>query len=112
MGILRKSTGEVKRIMLDETDWLDVRADISKREFNAIASAMPAQPAEGAELSLGDATKFQGFLFDTLVVGWSLSEGKPTLEDYDSLSAEAAGVVDSAIADHFEAIVPSSAEGK
>lgn len=112
MSILRKSTGEVKKIMLDSTDYIVVRADISKREFNQIAGAMPRTPKDGEEISLTEATSFQGFLFDLLVLEWSLAEGKPTLDDYGSLSAAAANAVDTAVSEHFEGIIPSSAEGK
>lgn len=111
MGILRTASGETKRIMLDETDYIEVRADISKREFNLIAANMPATP-QGADISMTEATKFQEFLFTTLCVGWSLAEGQPTSEAYGALSAEAANAVDTAIATHFEGLVPSSAEGK
>jgi len=112
MGILRTATGETKRIMLDETDYIEVRGEISKREFNLIASNMPDTGKEGDEISLDAATKFQEFLFLTLIAGWSLGEGKPTASDYEDLTAEAANAVDTAIASHFEGIVPSSAEGK
>lgn len=111
MGILRKATDETKNINLDETDYLVVRADISKREFNIIASQMPRN-VEAAGLSVEDASAFSGFLFDTLVLGWSLSEGKPSIEDYEALSAESGNAVDAALADHFGSLLPSSAEGK
>lgn len=111
MGILRTASVEKKRIMLDDTDWIEVRADISKREFNAIAANMPSTRDTDA-IPLGEATKFQEFLFLTLCTGWSLADGDPTAEQYEALSAEAANAVDTAIADHFGAIVPTSAEGK
>jgi hypothetical protein len=112
MGVLRKATEEVKTIALDETDYIVVRADITKREFNALAGAMPAVAEGGTGLSVADAAGFQRVLFDTLVVGWSLTEGKPTSDDYESLSAEAGLVLDTKLAEHFESLLPSSAEGK
>ena len=111
MGILRKSTEETKRIMLDETDYIDVRADISKRDFNSLIGNMP-NTKEGQDLPLSEATAFQQVLFETFVTGWSLTEGQPTVDDYQSLSAEAATAVDEAIADHFGSVMPTSAEGK
>ncbi len=111
MSILRKATQETKRIELDETDYLVVRADISKREFNIIAGQMPAN-AEKDGLSVEQATEFSAFLFETLVVGWSLSDDKPTAEDYGELSAESGNAIDAALADHFSALLPDSAEGK
>lgn len=112
MGILRKATEETKRILLDETDYIVVRADITKREFNALAGAMPPVTDGGAGLSVAQAAGFQRVLFETLVIEWSLAEGRPTLEDYDDLSAEAGLVLDAKLAEHFESLLPSSAEGK
>jgi hypothetical protein len=111
MSILRRASDETKRIELDDTDYLIVRSDISKREFNLIAASMPAN-AEKDGLSVEQATEFSAFLFESLVVGWSLDEGKPTAADYESLSAESGNAIDSALADHFSALLPSSAEGK
>lgn len=111
MGILRKATEEVKNIYLDDTDYIVVRADITKREFNALAADMP-QTGEGQSLTIPEAIGFQSRLFAVLVVGWSLSEGVPTTEDYESLSAEAGQAIDSKLAEHFESLLPSSAEGK
>lgn len=112
MGILRAASTEVKTIMLDDTDYIEVKSDLSKREFNELAANMPTNIGEdGKGLSLGDATKFQGYLFTALVVGWSLDE-KPTTEAYEGLSAEAAQTIDEKLAEHFESLLPTSAEGK
>lgn len=112
MGILRTASTETKRIPLDETDYIEVRADISKSDFNNLASNMPANiGADGSGISLGDATKFQRFLFGALVTGWSLPE-PATVEAYDNLSAEAGQAVDEKLAEHFESLLPTSAEGK
>lgn len=112
MGILHSASTEVKTIMLDETDYIEVKSDLSKREFNALASNMPTNIGEdGKGLSLGDATAFQTYLFTALVVGWSL-EAKPSVEAYEGLSAGAAQAIDEKLAEHFESLLPSSAEGK
>ena len=110
MSILRKASTETTKVMLDDEDYLVLRSDISKREFNALASNMPAS-AEDGKLSLAEATKFQGFLFGALAVGWSL-DGEPTIEAYEGLAAESANLVDEKLAAHFETLIPSSAEGK
>lgn len=112
MGILRKATDETKTINLDESDYIVVRADITKREFNALAASMPAVQDGGAGITLAEASVFQRALFETVVVGWSLSEGKPTGEDYEALSAEAGNAVDVKLMEHFESLLPTSAEGK
>jgi hypothetical protein len=112
MSILRTASKETTKIMLDDTDFIEVRSDLSKREFNALASGMPQNiGTDGSGLSLTEATKFQTFLFESLVVGWSLKE-KPTVEAYEALSAAAAQAVDEKVASHFESLLPSSAEGK
>jgi hypothetical protein len=111
MGILRKANEETKTINLDESDYIVVRADITKREFNALAGSMPAT-SEGGSITLSQAAVFQRTLFETVVVGWSLSEGKPTGDDYEALSAEAGNAVDVKLMEHFESLLPSSAEGK
>jgi len=114
MGVLRRASEQVDTVYLDDEkeDFLLLKSEVSKREFNRIAAAMPRSSEDATEMSLSEAMEFQGFLFDALVVGWSLSEGKPTLEDYHSLSAAAANAVDLKVAAHFEGLVPTSAEGK
>lgn len=114
MSILRKASAETKTLYLDDekSDFIEVRADITKREFNALASAMPESASEeGQKLSLAEATGFQRYLFGALVTGWSMKEDA-TVEAYDDLSVEAGNAVDAVLAEHFESIVPSSAEGK
>lgn len=111
MGILRKASTDNTVIMLDDEDSITVRADISKREFNALVAHMPDK-GDGSPMTIAETTVFTGQLFDTLVVGWTLSKGKPTVADYEELSAEAATAIDTALAKHFESLLPSSAEGK
>jgi hypothetical protein len=112
VSILRKATQETKTISLDETDYIVVLADISKREFNALVASMPASAKSEEGITMADATTFQRALFEMLVVGWSLSDGKPTVADYNELAAESANAVDAKLADHFSSLLPSSAEGK
>lgn len=112
MSILRKaSTGTVK-IMLDDTDHIEVREEISKRDFNRFVGFMPAREmAEGATLTVAEATELQKGLFEALVVGWSLPV-PPTIEEYLALSSDAAAAVDEAVANHFKALSPSKEEEK
>lgn len=112
MGILRTAATTTKTLMLDETDYIEVRTDISKREFNELIANMPAGvEKDGTGLSMADATKFQEYLFGALVVGWSLDTAA-SIEEYNNLSAEAGQAVDEKLGQHFENIIPSSAEGK
>lgn len=112
MGILRKASEETKKVYLDATDFIVLRSDISKREFNDIAANMPENVGDDAKnLKMPEATKFQSYLFGVLVVGWSLEE-PPTEEAYNGLSAAAANAIDVKLGEHFETLIPSSAEGK
>jgi hypothetical protein len=112
MGILKTASTATKTVMLDETDFITVRSDLSKRDFNALLANMPVGvQADGTGLSMGEATKFQEFLFSALVVGWSL-DVPATVEEYNGLSAASAQVVDEKLGEHFESLLPSSAEGK
>ena len=111
MGLFRKANTETTQLPVgDEGDFLVVRTDISKREFNALAGQMPKQSEEG--LSIADAAGFSSVLFETLVVGWSLDDTQPSAEDYLSLSAAASNAIDAALAEHFASLLPDSAEGK
>jgi len=112
MGILRTASTATKEILLDETDYIRVRADLSKRDFNDLVTHMPqGVEKDGTGLSLADATKFQEYLFGTLVVGWSL-DVPATVEEYNNLSADAGQVIDAKLGEHFESLLPTSAEGK
>ena len=108
MSILRKAATATKQIALDETDFIVVKTDITKGEFNALAGKMSQS---GATMSMTEALEFQTYLFDSMVVGWSL-EDEPTIEAYQGLSAAAGNAVDEKLAAHFESLLPTSAEGK
>jgi tRNA isopentenyl-2-thiomethyl-A-37 hydroxylase MiaE len=112
MGILRTASTATKDILLDETDYIKVRADLSKRDFNDLVTHMPqGVEKDGTGLSLADATKFQEYLFGALVVGWSL-DVPATVEEYNNLSADAGQAIDAKLGEHFESLLPTSAEGK
>jgi len=111
MSIFRKATEETKQLSIgDEGDFLVVRADISKREFNALAAKMPT--GGGENISIAQAADFTAVLFDTLVLAWSGGEGKPSGEDYLNLTAGVATLIDAALSEHFASLLPDSAEGK
>jgi len=111
MSILRKVSVETKQISLDDTDFIVVKTDISKREFNILAGKMPQTATATGGMSLTEALDFQTYLFSALVVEWSL-DGAPTVEAYEGLSAVAGNAIDEKLALHFETLLPSSAEGK
>ncbi len=113
MSILRKASQETKKLFLDEeqTEFLEVLTDISKRDFNAIVGFMPGKVGDDVSMTVAQATDFQKMLFVELVKGWSLDE-PPTAEAYESLSAEAGNAVDMALSEHFSALNPGKSESK
>ncbi len=75
---------------------------------------MPASMTEEdltKKLSLPEAVEFQRYLFGALVVGWSLPT-EPSVDEYDALDTASATIVDEKVAEHFETLMPSSAEEK
>jgi hypothetical protein len=131
MGILRKASVETKKIALpveyetkgkekiavlrdpaEGEDWIAVRTDIAKRDFNRFVSYLPGRTVSTEEgMTPAEATELQKGLFETLVTGWSLEEAA-TLEAYESLSNEGASAIDTALAEHFKALQPSAQEEK
>lgn len=110
MGKLRLASGDTKRLDLGDGDYLEVSADLSKRQFNELMSYMPNRtvseesgltPTEGAEFTRG--------LFTAFVKGWSLPD-EPTIENYDRLATEAASIVDTALVEHFRELTPTDDE--
>lgn len=112
MGILRRATTETQKIELGEGDFIVVRMDISKRDFNRFVSYLPSRTvSEDNGMTPSEATELQKGLFETLVTAWSLDE-EPTVEAYENLSNEGAAVIDTALAEHFKSLQPSKQEEK
>jgi hypothetical protein len=110
MGILKFASDESTRIDLGEGDFIEVRKDMSKRQFNALMSKMPNREiSEDGGLTLQEGLEFQQALFESLVVGWSVPE-PATVDSYLELDREAADLIDSKLIEHFGSISPSSNE--
>lgn len=100
MPLLRRASTAPKKIELDnEGSYIEVSEDITRRQFNKLADALPSNigddtftPAQGVGI--------QGVLFETFVIGWSL-DSEPTIEEYESLPQEAATAIDDALMKHF-----------
>lgn len=112
MSILKKATTETKRLPIgEEGDWVEVRAGLSKREFNRFVSYMPARSvSEENPLNAGEAMEFATGLFEALVVGWSGEPSKPSKEDYLDLEQDSAALIDTALMEHFQSLTPSQDE--
>jgi hypothetical protein len=104
MGFLELvNTTETKRFEHESGDWIEVKANVSKREVNAIAKRLPtsayAENEDGswtAEVAVGTAEA----LFGALVVGWSLPV-PATVENYLALKGEPAAWIDQQLFQHF-----------
>jgi hypothetical protein len=109
---LRRARDESTRIELEDGDWLEVRADISKRDFNNLVKSMPQDIDATKGFTPGQATEFGSALFTTLVLGWS-SEDEPTVENYLALKREDADTIDTKLSEHFNAFtVPAEEQSK
>lgn len=107
MPLARADTSASKRFE-DGDAWLVLRTELTKRDKDQIADLAQHYKLD-ARLLAGDANADQGVeiaaraadtnrtLFALLAVSWSLSEGKPTAEDYDTLSEASGEWVDGCI---------------
>lgn len=110
MGILKFASKESKRIELGEGDFIEVKKDLSKREFNALMAAMPNREITTENgLTLTEGLEFQKALFEALVTGWSIPEDA-TLENYLDLDQAASKLIDEKLIEHFGEIAPSDNE--
>lgn len=114
MALLRLASKETKRITLEGDEYIEVKTDVSKRDFNRLLQVLPSTFTEDG-LTPATMSDFTDFLFDLLVVGWSLVDenGAPvptTLENYNELSRDAALAVDAALVEHFNSLTPGDGE--
>ena len=113
---LRLVSRDTKRIAIGEEDYIEVREDISRREFNQLLSSLTSRGAVDAEsIDMETATAFSDALFTAFVVDWSVvgDDGKPVdanLENYGLLSREASLLVEQAITKHFQSLTPDNEE--
>lgn len=131
MGILRKASVETKKIALPVEyegkgkqraavlrepeageDFIAVRLEISKRDFNRFVAHMPSREvSEESGMNAAEAVELQKGLFEALVVGWSL-DAPAELAEYELLENEGATAIDTALAEHFRSLTPSKQEEK
>lgn len=103
MGFLRiADTTSTKRIEHESGDYIEVRANLSKRELNSILSALPLDIAN-EKMTFASSIGASEALFSALVVGWSLPV-PADLENYLSLEGEAATWIDTSIMEHFSSL--------
>jgi hypothetical protein len=112
MALLRKASTATKRIFLtdDETEWIEVRGEVSKRDRNRLFDLMPSRPdVQETGLTPQEGLAFQTDLFVALVTGWSLDD-EVTAENYLSLEPEGTDMIDTKLAEHFATMVPTKEE--
>lgn len=109
---LRLANDAVKTIDLGDEAYIKVREDISKRSMNRLLARMPKRNQDEVKetgLTIDEGLEFQIGLFEALVVEWSL-DVPPSAEAYLSITREDAEGLDTALAEHFEALMPSKEE--
>lgn len=117
------SIDEIKRIDTEEgDDWIDVRANLSKKTMDNIIRLLPdsitsqRQDDEGnVTVNIGDATDMAYALFKALVVDWSLVDANNakvacSFDNYLALDPAPAQWIDGKLYEHFAALQTSAAE--
>lgn len=108
---LRLVTRSAKRVELSDGDWVELKEDISRRDFNRILSTLPTTQdgVDEENITFGVADDFAQGLFEVFVVAWSLDVA-PTLDHYNMLTRDSASEIDSAITEHFNSLTPTQEE--
>jgi len=112
---LRLINKDVKRLTLGDEDWLDVRPDISKRQFSKLLQALPSNFGDGQNMTPSDTDNFTTAVFSAFVVDWSVKDenGNPvpvTEDNYLELTRESATIIDAALMEHFNVQSPTEQE--
>ena len=110
MGLLRFASADTQRLDLGDGEWIEVRSDISKRDFNNLVKKMPQDIDPEAGVRPGQATDLGVALFDTLVTDWSFEGVDANTDNYLKLTREAADAIDALLGEHFSSLTPSKEE--
>jgi hypothetical protein len=103
---LRSNTNSTK-IMIGTEDYIEVRPELTKKEFRAVIRSLPENIAEeGARMTYDQSEGFLGAVFEKMITGWSVvdSDGNsvpPTLENLEELPRSAATAIEQALMQHF-----------
>lgn len=108
---LRLVSKETTRLDIgDDGDYIDVRQDISRREFNTLLATLPAEGvSDEGSITFDVASEFSQALFEVFVEGWSL-DVPATVDNYNELTRDSAMLIDAAISEHFNNLTPDSQE--
>lgn len=112
---LRLASADTVDLPLSDGDWVRVRTEIAKRDFNKFIKYMPGREVSkdnpDTKLTPAEAVELQTGMFEALVVAWS-APMPATVESYLNLGTESAGELDEALANHFKSLTPSKEEEK
>jgi hypothetical protein len=112
MGMLRlANVEETKRYTHDNgEDYLDLRAEITKKEATALLKFAPTE-----EGNLESGLRFISRAFGSLIVAWSVTDAKgkpvePTKDAYDLLDAAGASWLDRTVGTHLRSVLGVESE--
>lgn len=109
-SLLRFASADTQQLDLGDGEFLEVKSDISKRDFNNLIKKMPQDIDTEKGIRPGQATDLGVALFDTLVVGWSFEGVEATVDNYLRLTRPAADAVDAKLSEHFSSLTPTEEE--
>ena len=109
MGLRLVSKATTRLDIGDDGDYIMVRDDISRREFNQLLKTLPTGGVTDDNISFEVASEFSQGLFDVFVEGWSL-DVPATVDNYNELTRDSATMIDTAISEHFNRLTPDSQE--
>ena len=109
--VLRLAPKGTVRLPVGDDGWIEVRPDISRKEFNNIALSMPDDVGDEG-IDMQSALNLNEQLFKLFVVGWSVEDedGDPVPVDetnYQELSRQSAQLIDTALVEHFNSLSPN-----
>lgn len=105
------ASDETKKIKLASGIEIEVRADISKKLFNKLISAIPQNIDSDKGISINQASDFSAVLFSTFVVGWTLDRDV-SVDNYFELKREYADEIDEALGNHFTSLTVTEKESR
>lgn len=101
----------------DDGDWIEVKEDLSRRDFNRIISTLPVN-RDGLntdEIDLDTATSFAEALFDVFVEDWSVTDSdsnkvKANVANYQLLDRASSQLIDAQLSEYFNGVIAVSDE--
>ena len=108
---LRLASSRSVRLTVGDDGWIEVREDISRRDFNDLMASLPEDCDAEKPVTFVTAGAFTEGLFRGFVSGWSLHDENDnpvpvSVEAYQNLERSSASAIDSAIGNHFNSLTP------